>query len=406
MSQSQAADPVHELSMRSLHEEEDSVQSIVSKLRPVSADFMTKLNESTRCDGSISDLSYSVNDSAKGLSFHEVYEREEVLGEGAMAVVYRCVHRELGYSYAVKEVHSENYDTADQNIQEEIDALKKLRDGPYIVTLWDVFAGPEETHLIMELMKGGDLLGRLIEKEAFSERESRQISRKLIEAVFFCHKKHVVHRDIKLDNILVSDRNYDTKIKLADFGCGHPFIPGEKCLKTLCGSPQYAAPELYTHENGYDEKCDLWSIGVVVFVLLGGYAPFDGDGMELRRIVCEGHVEFPDEYWEEISENAKTLIKSLLVVIPEERATLVDALDSEWLRRRDRESVSKYRNMNIDGSYSNAFDAWIRLQSETSHSTIQSYSNHSGLKILSESNHSELTGEGDDSCRSFGADEL
>lgn len=361
--------------------EQESMKSILSKLKPVSDDFMSKLNESIRCDGSISEYSYTVNDSAAGLSFDEVYEKKEVLGEGAMAMVYRCIHRDRRYSYAVKEVLEENYDTPDQDIKEEIDALRKLRDGPYILKLWDVFTGPEETHLIMELMKGGDLLAKLVEKEVFSEIEARRISRRLIEAVHFCHKKHIVHRDIKLDNILLIDEADDTRIKLADFGCAKPFIPGEKCLQTLCGSPQYAAPELFMHEDGYDEKCDIWSIGVVIFVLLGGYAPFEGDGMELREMICDGYFEFSPVYWEDISENAKNLVKRLLVVDSEERATLVDALDSEWLRRRDKESNSKYRHMGLDGSISNTFDAWIKLQSDTNHSKMQSGTNHSSLSV-------------------------
>eukprot|EP00535_Pseudo-nitzschia_heimii_P010765 CAMPEP_0197195734 /NCGR_PEP_ID=MMETSP1423-20130617/31732_1 /TAXON_ID=476441 /ORGANISM="Pseudo-nitzschia heimii, Strain UNC1101" /LENGTH=427 /DNA_ID=CAMNT_0042649441 /DNA_START=109 /DNA_END=1392 /DNA_ORIENTATION=+ len=336
-----------------------------------SQSFRAKLHESIRCDGSISELSHLVNDSARGVKFDEVYDKKEELGEGGFAIVYRCVHKDRRLSYAVKEVHNENYETSGENIKEEIDALKRLRDGPYIVRLLDVYRGPEETHLIMEQMKGGDLLARLCEKEVFSESESRRISRKLIEAVFFCHKKRVAHRDIKLENILLTDRMDDTKIKLADFGCAHPFIPGKKSLKSLCGSPQYAAPELYMHENGYDERCDIWSTGVVIFVLLGGYAPFEGSAMELPRIICEGYISFPQIYWDEISENAKNLIKSLLVVEPEKRATLVDALDSEWLRRRDKESVLKHRGMKLGGSHTSVFDAWVQLQQESSHSKLK-----------------------------------
>jgi len=350
---------------------DDFFQSKVPKRRPLSEEFRAKLHESIRCDGSVSELSHSVNDSARGFKFYDVYDKKEVLGEGGFAIVYRCVHKDRRYSYAVKEVHNENYETSGENVNEEIDALKRLRDGPYIVRLLDVFTGPEETHLVMEQMNGGDLLARLGEKEVFSENESRRISRKLIEAVSFCHRKRVAHRDIKLENILLTDQMDDTKIKLADFGCAHPFIPGKKSLKSLCGSPQYAAPELFLHENGYDERCDIWSTGVVVFVLLGGYAPFEGSGFELPKIICEGYFNFPAIYWKEISENAKNLIRSLLMVDPDDRATLVDALDSEWLRRRDKESVLKHGSSNLDGSDTSVFDAWMRLQKETRRSKFQ-----------------------------------
>mmetsp|Transcript_14396 Transcript_14396/g.16480 ORF Transcript_14396/g.16480 Transcript_14396/m.16480 type:complete len:389 (-) Transcript_14396:47-1213(-) len=358
-------------SQEAIEEGDDELfQSMMQKLKPVSDDLMNKLNESLRCDGSISELSHCVNDSARGYAFNEVYDQEEELGEGGFAIVYRCIHKERLYSYAVKVVFNDNYEVAGEDIKEEINALKKLRDGPYIVRLFDVFTTPEQTHLVMEQMKGGDLLARLYEKEVFTENESRRISRKLIEAIFFCHKKHIAHRDIKLENILLSDRMDDTKIKLADFGCSHTFTPGKKCLTTLCGSPQYAAPELYLHDNGYDEKCDLWSAGVVIFALLGGYAPFEGSAMDLPRIVCEGYVDFSTVYWEHISDKPKNLIKTLLMVDPEDRATIEDVLDSEWLRRKDKESVMKYSRINLDGSYSNTFDAWVRLQNESNHSDI------------------------------------
>lgn len=341
------------------------------KETPVAGNLKAKLNHSIRCDGSVSELSHSVNDSARGKTFDQVYRKKEVLGEGGFALVYRCVHKNRRVSYAVKEVHHEDYDASGENIIEEINALKRLREGPYIVRLLDVFRGPDQTHLVMEQMKGGDLLERLVEKEVFSENQSRRISRKLIEAVVYCHKKRIVHRDVKMENILLSDHLDDTKIKLADFGCARPFIAGKKDLKTLCGSPQYAAPELYMHEDGYDERCDIWSIGVVVFILLGGYAPFEGSNLELPGIICEGYFDFPAVYWEHISENAKSLIRSLLVVDPDNRATLLDALDSEWLRRRDKESFLNYSNhAKMDGS--SVFDAWVKLQRETSHSRLNS----------------------------------
>eukprot|EP00533_Pseudo-nitzschia_delicatissima_P016023 CAMPEP_0197279372 /NCGR_PEP_ID=MMETSP1432-20130617/20001_1 /TAXON_ID=44447 /ORGANISM="Pseudo-nitzschia delicatissima, Strain UNC1205" /LENGTH=419 /DNA_ID=CAMNT_0042745905 /DNA_START=55 /DNA_END=1314 /DNA_ORIENTATION=+ len=365
-----------------------------AKKSPISLHLKAKLNRSIRCDGSVSELSHSVNDSARGKTFDEVYRKKEVLGEGGYAFVYRCVHKNRRNHYAVKEVHHEDYETTGENINEEISALKRLREGPYIVRLLDVFRGPEQTFLVMEQMKGGDLLERLVEKEVFSENQSRRISRKLIEAVVYCHKKEIAHRDIKLENILLADHIDDTKIKLADFGCAHPFVPGEKSLRTLCGSPQYAAPELYMHENGYDEKCDIWSIGVVIFVLLGGYAPFEGSNMELPGIICEGYFDFPAVYWEHISEHAKSLITSLLVVNPDNRATLFDALDSEWLRRRDKESFLHYSNhAKLDGS--SVFQGWVKSQKEASPSRLNSppKASHSEVSEATESSESTFLEE-------------
>ena len=117
------------------------------------------------------------------------YQIEKKLGEGGFACVYKCYHTKRKTTYAAKEVFAENYETPGQSLREEIASLKRLKEIPYIVRLLDVFRGPESTYLIMEEMKGGDLLDKLYEKEVFTEDEARQISRRLLEAIFFCHKK-------------------------------------------------------------------------------------------------------------------------------------------------------------------------------------------------------------------------
>lgn len=334
---------------------------IADKLNKVQNDFLNYVE----AQDSISQLSLSVNDSAGGSTYAECYDQQQVLGEGGFAKVYRCMHKVRGKSYAVKEIFNNEYQNSGENIREEIDAMKRLRDVSYIVKLLDVFNEPGRTYMIMEEMEGGDLLARLDEQEVFSERESRQMSRKLLEALYFCHKKNIVHRDIKPENILLSSRESNTNIKLADFGCAK-LLTGGKCLKTLCGSPQYVAPELYLHQDGYDERCDLWSAGIVIFILLSGYAPFEADLTELPDLICEGWYTFHSKYWGHISEPPKDLIRSLLLVDPDERATLTEALDSTWLRRRDRESITAY---SLRGSLS-SFDAWVKGQNDSSSTSL------------------------------------
>ena len=329
-------------------------QMVINKLKPVKDDFLKHVET----QGSISQLSFSVNDAAGGKTFEECYEKQEILGEGGFAVVYRCYHHERMHTYAVKEIMRDNYECSGENLREEIDALKRLRDVPYIVRLLDVFHETDVCYMVMEEMRGGDLLDRLCDIEVYEEPDARKVSRKLLEAIYFCHKKNIVHRDIKPENILLSSKENHTSIKLADFGCSRQFVPGELGLFTLCGSPQYVAPELYTHENGYDERCDLWSAAVVIYVVLGGYAPFDGEDHALSSIICNGLYEFHEKYWSEISEPPKDLIRSLLKVDPMKRATLEQALDSEWLKRRDRDSIKK---STMDGSLS-SFDAWCQSQ--------------------------------------------
>jgi len=379
----------------SIHEDR-TTQLAISKLKPVSKDLINKWNES---QGSIAyELGLFVNDSAKGVDFDSVYDKQKELGAGGFAIVYRCEHKERGNTYAVKEMFNDEGETSSENIKAEIDALKRLREGPYIVRLLDVFTAPDRTHLVMEEMRGGDLLERLQDRVIFTERESRRISRTLLEAVSFCHRKGIVHRDIKLENILLTDPVDCTRIKLADFGYSKR-ITGKNCLYTLCGSPDYVAPELYLHEHGYDERCDIWSSGVVMFMLLGGYAPFQSSDGNLPELICDGYFEFHDAYWNDISEEPKDLIRSLLVVNPEERASIENALDSEWLRRRDRESVLKYSNP-LNGSSTNTFDAWVRLQNESSHSNALDVPPESSFAT----DHPEASGH--DSIRSLYLDDL
>ena len=243
-------------------------------------------------------------------------------------------------------------------MRQEINNLKLLREGCYIVRLLDVFREEERTCLIMEEMKGGDLLERLYDKVIYSEPDARRLSRKLLDAVRYCHKKNIAHRDIKPENILLTSRESDTDIRLADFGCSK-LMTGPKCLHTLCGSTCYAAPELYSHQDGYDERCDLWSLGVVMYILLGGYAPFDGEDEDMPDIICAGEYSFHWSYWKGISDKAKNCIRGFLKVDPNDRTSLEDALNGDWLRRRDVESL------NLDGSCS-TFDAWVRRQNQSS----------------------------------------
>ncbi|KAG7369185.1 serine/threonine protein kinase [Nitzschia inconspicua] len=334
-----------------------------SRLKPLSTELLQKWNESLVAR---SELGLFVNDSARGAKFDEVYSKQALLGEGGFALVFRCQHWHTGNTYAVKEVVNADYEKTGEDLKEEIDALKQLRDTPYIVKLLDVFIAPDRSHLIMEEMRGGDLLAKLHEREVFTESEARRISRRLLEAISFCHKKRIAHRDIKPENILLQDPTDDTRIKLADFGCAKR-VDGTKCLHTLCGSLQYVAPELYLSSvEGYDERCDLWSAGVVIYILLGGYAPFDAPNNDLPEVICDGFFEFHPLYWMGISNAPKHLISSLLVVEPDRRASLEEALDSTWLRRRDKESMMKYIDAGLNGSSTNTFDAWVRLQNESS----------------------------------------
>jgi len=216
-------------------------------------------------------------------------------------------------------------------LEDEIAALKLLCGGPHIVRLHDVFKGNQCVHMVMEEMKGGELLQRVVEKEVYTEREARQTCKVLFDAIDYCHKKRIAHRDIKPENILLVNKDDDTSIKIADFGFSKK-VTKRRCLSTLCGTAAYVAPEvLNLNIKGYDERADMWSIGVVTYILLGGYAPFEGPTNELAAQIILGDYEFDEQYWGHISNNAKSLISSLLTVNPDKRSSAEEALQSDWM---------------------------------------------------------------------------
>lgn len=235
-------------------------------------------------------------------------------------------------SFAVKNIHVDKLEKSGRDaLQDEVSALRLLRGGPHIVRLHDVFEEPANTYMIMEEMKGGELLQRIVDKEVYTEREARSTTQILFEAIDYCHKKRIAHRDIKPENLLLVEKNDDTSIKIADFGFAKK-VTKKNCLSTLCGTAAYVAPEvLDLKSKGYDERADLWSIGVVVYILLGGYAPFEGPIEELAITILKGEYEFHDEYWAHISVGAKNLVSSLLTVNPDNRMTAEEALTCDWM---------------------------------------------------------------------------
>jgi len=283
-----------------------------------------------------------IEDSATGKPFDDFYDLGDVLGEGGYACVYRAVHKRTGDVYAVKDIDTSVLEKSSMNaLQDEIKAMKMLRGGPYIIRLYDVFQEPDHTFMIMEECRGGDLLTRVTEKEFYTEREARKTCKILFQAMDYIHKKKVAHRDIKPENVLMVEQDDDHSIKIADFGFAKRVIK-TNCLRTLCGTAQYVAPEvLDLHSPGYDQRADMWSVGVVVYILLGGYAPFEGPVNELAQVICKGDYCFHDKYWSEISDEAKDMISNLLQVDADHRLSAEEALQCPWMTIEEESLTAK-----------------------------------------------------------------
>lgn len=268
---------------------------------------------------------------ASGQSIDTFYKKGRVLGKGAFAQVYRAQHNRTGQNFAIKEVDLSRLSKKELKVlNEEITILKFVRGGPGIIRLFDVFREPQKQYLVMEEMQGGDLLNRILEKEVYTENEARDCCRHFFEAVKYCHRKRIAHRDIKLDNLLLVEKGNEATLKLADFGFAR------KCrisgLTTMCGTPNYMAPEVFDlSPRGYDFRCDMWSAGVVVYCLLGGYLPFEGDVKRIKRKVLKADYKFHTDYWQNVSTPAKELIARMLELNPDRRISAEQALCCEWM---------------------------------------------------------------------------
>ncbi|XP_069750016.1 ribosomal protein S6 kinase alpha-5-like isoform X2 [Narcine bancroftii] len=257
------------------------------------------------------------------------------LGMGSFSICRRCQNKLSGQEFAVKIISRR----MDSNIQQEIGALKQCEGHPNIVRLCEVFQDQFHAFLVLELLRGGELLERIRSRKHFSELEASHTMRGLVSAVSHMHGAGVVHRDLKPENLLFADESDGAPIKVIDFGFARVRQPHSQPLQTPCFTLEYAAPELLK-QDGYDESCDLWSLGVILYTMLSGHIPFQSSrkGLSststsdiLRKIKC-GDFSFHGQAWSQVSEAAKDIVRGLLTVEPSQRLKMSDLQQSAWLQ--------------------------------------------------------------------------
>jgi len=263
-------------------------------------------------------------------TFDTKYKRGKTLGEGAFSVVVEATDKKSGESYAVKVVTKSKLTKEDEiALKDEIAVLRELQH-PHIIRLYDVFEESDFWYLVTEKMMGGELFDRIVAKSFYNEKEARDVCKILFEAIGLCHKADVAHRDLKPENLLLRSEENDSEIKIADFGFAKKVLTPNS-LTTQCGTPGYVAPEIL-EGVAYDTKSDMWSLGVIVYILLGGYPPFiEQNQRELFRKIRKGQYEFHEEYWGSVSDDAKDLISCLLTVQPAKRLSADGALRHKWM---------------------------------------------------------------------------
>ena len=274
----------------------------------------------------------------------DLYEIKGALGKGKFGLVKLGVHKESGREVAVKIINKKLVGPVDvQQVKSEIDILK-IAKHPNIIKLYDVFENEKFIYIIMEYCAGGDLFS-YIEKRGFKLKEERaaEIIHKLCTTVYFLHQYGIVHRDLKPENILMTDDTENADIRLVDFGLGKIIGPGETCTEPF-GTFSYVAPEVL-QEKPYNFKVDLFAIGIITYLLVAGFLPFDHETSEkeiARQTVYEP-TPFPSSIWKNISIEAKMFVDNLLDKDPEKRMTIDEVLQHKWLQKFHKEETVVFK---------------------------------------------------------------
>ena len=271
-------------------------------------------------------------------SFYDMYETRELIHSGQTAKVYECVKRGTREVYAVKIISrkaksrkSVTGRTTAETVLHEVAVLDQFRHDN-IIQINEFFEDVDHFYLLMERMRGGDVFDRLLRLTRYSEADAQVLAKRLVSAVAYFHKEGIVHRDLKPQVLLLKSEDDVTDIKITDFGFACRAREPQS-LTTRCGTPSYVAPEVLKNVP-YDQAVDMWSVGVILYVLLSGSPPFtDENQSELFRKIRMGEWTFDGkEEWKDISEEPKNLIRGLLVTNPGQRLTAEQALHCNWLK--------------------------------------------------------------------------
>uniref|UniRef100_A0A8C6KSR2 non-specific serine/threonine protein kinase n=1 Tax=Nothobranchius furzeri TaxID=105023 RepID=A0A8C6KSR2_NOTFU len=266
--------------------------------------------------------------------FSDLYELQEDIGVGSYSICKRCVHRVSAMEYAVKII-----DKSKRDPSEEIEILMRYGQHPNIITLKDVYDEGRYVYLVTELMKGGELLDRILRQKFFSEREASAVLFTITKTVDYLHCQGVVHRDLKPSNILyMDDSGNPDSIRICDFGFAKQLRGGNGLLLTPCYTANFVAPEVLMRQ-GYDAACDIWSLGVLLYTMLAGYTPFangpNDTPEEILLRIGSGKFSLTGGNWDTVSDSSKDLLSHMLHVDPHQRYTAEQVLKHSWITCKD-----------------------------------------------------------------------
>lgn len=282
---------------------------------------------------------------------YEYYSIVECLGEGSFGQVFKVKHKLTGDERAMKIINKYSSLLSEEDEENTLKEIKILRmlDHPNIIKIYEFYNTKRKLFIITELCTGGELFDRIVEVNFFSEVVAAHIIKQILSATAFCHANKIIHRDLKPENILIENANERKKnffnIKVIDFGTGE--VNKNKTLSEKTGTAYYIAPEVLKRK--YNEKCDLWSCGVILYILLCGSPPFSGKtDDEIFKNISKGSYTFKGNVWNDISTQAKDLISKLLVKDIDKRLSAEEALSHDWFdyifSQKSFELIEKQRN--------------------------------------------------------------
>ncbi|KAL5467652.1 hypothetical protein EMCRGX_G031913 [Ephydatia muelleri] len=328
------------------HKKSSRVQPLATRGTPTSADRSPDVTTPALQDAARESVCWTQPGSdpdcmmtlSIGAQVLQKYDVKAVIGKGSFSKVLRVENRVTRQTNALKMVDKRALDRS--RYETELRVLGQVRH-PNIVTLYEIFQTNTKVYLIMELASGGDLFDRIYQKGRFTEKSGKSVLRMLLSAIAYIHSNGIVHRDLKLENVLYKCPTEDSPVLISDFGLAY-IHPGDgkptspMYMLTTCGSPEYLAPEMLEGET-YTELIDMWALGVVAYTVLSGSMPFvEESRAKLYARIRAGNYSFPDELWSPVSAVAKDFIRQLLSVDTATRLSATRAAEHRWMRESAR----------------------------------------------------------------------
>jgi calcium-dependent protein kinase len=287
----------------------------------------------------------------KDSKLEDDYDLDGELGKGTYGIVYKGIDKITGDVRAVKQIARAKIKKYERFIN-EVNALKTL-DHPNIIKLFEIYEDEENVYLVQELCTGGELFDRIVENQYLSEKQASALFQQILQSILYCNKNKISHRDLKPENFMFKTKDEDSNLKLIDFGLSMSYYKMDKSsgnqgnvvrMKTRAGTAFFMAPEVVSHD--YTESCDMWSAGVMLYIMLCGYPPFYGEtDQEILEAIVAGEFDFDDEVWDEVSADAKDLIKKCLIG-EKERISPKEALAHPWVKNLEQNNAVPSDHMN------------------------------------------------------------